>query len=83
MNATATAPANLSLDLNLGLLSATARFGIAVAVALVLAIAWIGAQRESHDAVLVAGNQLSSRITHITLPTVQVVGKRAASKSNA
>jgi hypothetical protein len=82
MNAIAAAPTTAG-PAALDLLPATARFGIAVAVALVLSIAWIGAQHESHDAVLVAGNTLSSRITHITLPTVQVIGKRAAARTSA
>jgi hypothetical protein len=67
---------------HLNLLPASARFAIAVVVALVLALAWIAAERESHEAVIVAGNSLSSRITHVTLPSVEVVARRPSGKTN-
>jgi hypothetical protein len=79
MNAAAT----LNTAAPMNLLPAAARFGIAVAVALALCVAWIAAERQSHDAVLVAGTTLSSRVTHITLPSVQIIGKRVAGKANA
>lgn len=81
MNATATV--NAAAPAALDLLPATARFVVAVAVALALSAAWIAAEHQSHDAVLVAGTQMSSRITHITLPAVQIIGKRVAGKTNA
>jgi hypothetical protein len=60
------------------LLPAVARFAIAAAIAAVLAIAWIGAEHESHDAVLVAGTALKSHPLQIMLPKVEVIGRRAA-----
>lgn len=59
------------------LLSATARFTIAAAVAAVLALAWVSAEHESRDAVLVAGTAMNSHVTHVTLPAVEIVGRRA------
>ena len=59
------------------LLPAAERFAIAAGVAAVLSIAWISAEHESRDAVLVAENAIKSPL-HVVLPTVQVVGRRAA-----
>jgi len=72
MNTTATHPTTQPL------LTAGARFGIAAAVAVVLAIAWGSAERESRDAVLVAGTAMKAQAVHITLPSVEIVGRRAA-----
>jgi hypothetical protein len=72
---------NATADLNMSLLPATARFAIAVAVAVVLSVAWIAAEHESHDAVIVAGSNMSVR--HVILPMVEIVGKRSAARTNA
>lgn len=58
-------------------LPAAARFAIAVAIAAVLAVAWIGAEHESHDAVLVAGTAIKNHPLRILLPKVEVIGHRA------
>jgi hypothetical protein len=71
----------MTANFNLSLLPATLRFGIAVVVALVLAFAWIAAEHESHGAVIVAGTSL--RTTHVMLPTVEIIGHRAATRTNA
>ncbi len=59
------------------LLPAAERFAIAAAVAVVLSIAWISAEHESRDAVVVAENAMKTHPLHVTLPTVQVIGRRA------
>jgi hypothetical protein len=59
------------------LLPAIARFAIAAAIAAALAVAWIGAEHESHGAVLVAGNAMHSHTAQVTLPKVEVVGRRS------
>ncbi len=72
---------NATAPLNMSLLPAAARFGIAVAVALVLSAVWMAAEHESHDAVIVAGSQIS--VTRVMLPMVEIVGKRTTLKTNA
>lgn len=57
-------------------LSATLRFVTAVAVASVMAVVWTGAEQASHQAVQSAGQAISAAPTHVTLPAVQVVGRR-------
>ncbi|MDP3761784.1 MAG: hypothetical protein Q8R01_14845 [Ramlibacter sp.] len=59
--------------------SAASRVVTAVAVAAVMAIAWIGAEQASHQAVQTATEAFSRSQTHVTLPAVQVVGRRDAS----
>jgi hypothetical protein len=59
--------------------SAASRIVTAVAVAAVLAVAWIGAERASHQAVQTATEAFSRGQTLVTLPAVQVVGRRDAS----
>ena len=59
------------------LLPATERLAIAVAVAVVLTIAWMSAEHESRDAVIVAEHAMKTQPLHVTLPTVQVTGHRA------
>ena len=58
-------------------LPAAVRFAIAAAIAAVLAVAWIGAEHESHDAVLVAGSAIKNQPLHVLLPRVEVIGHRA------
>lgn len=58
-------------------LPAAVRFAIAVAIAAVLAAVWIGAEHESHDAVLVAGTAIKNQPLHLLLPKVEVIGHRA------
>lgn len=57
--------------------SATLRFATAVAVAAVLALAWIGAERASHQAVESAQAAISPVVAK-ALPTVVIVGRREA-----
>jgi hypothetical protein len=71
----------MNAQLNLSLLPSSMRFAIAVAVALVLSMAWIAAEHESHDAVVVAGTSIKT--THVRLPMVEVIGRRAAMRTNA
>lgn len=59
------------------LIDAGIRFAIAAAVAALLAIAWVAAEHESRDAVVVAGVALKSQPLRITLQPVEVVGRRA------
>lgn len=58
--------------------SATARIITAVAVGAALALAWTGAERASHHAVQTATQAISAGASHVTLPMVQVVGRREA-----
>ena len=51
-------------------LSAIVRFGTAVAVATVLALAWTGAEHESHQAVQTA----TAAFSHVAPAKVQVAG---------
>jgi hypothetical protein len=59
------------------LLPTAERFAIAAAVGVVLTIAWISAEHESRDAVVVAEHAMQTHPQHVTLPTVQVSGRRA------
>jgi hypothetical protein len=59
------------------LLPAAERLAIAVAVAVLLTMAWMSAEHESRDAVIVAEHAMKTQPLHITLPTVQVTGRRA------
>lgn len=59
--------------------SAASRIVTAVAVAAVMAVAWIGAEQASHQAVQTATEAFTRGQTHVTLPSVQVVGRRDAS----
>lgn len=58
--------------------SLSLRFAAAVAVAVVLALAWIGAERASHQAVLSATAAMSSSPVHAALPPVQTADCRAS-----
>jgi hypothetical protein len=40
-------------------------------------MAWMSAEHESRDAVIVAEHAMKTQPLHITLPTVQVTGRRA------
>jgi hypothetical protein len=65
------------------LLPAIARFAIAVAVGLALTVLWIGAETESHQAVDNSTMALTAPSVHyVTLPGVEIVGRRLA-KPNA
>jgi hypothetical protein len=55
-----------------------ARFAIAAAVAAALAVAWIAAEHESHDAVVVAGTAMKAQAVRVTLPAVEIVGRRSS-----
>jgi hypothetical protein len=56
--------------------SAAARIVTAIAVGAALALAWTGAERASHQAVQTATQAFSAGASHVTLPMVQVVGRR-------
>lgn len=58
--------------------SASVRFAIAVAIATVLALAWIGAGRESHQAVQSVTAAISRGAVPATQPVVEVAGRRAS-----
>lgn len=59
-------------------LSASVRFAAAVAVATVLALAWIGAERASHQAVQAAAASFSHGAGHAAQPVVEIAGRREA-----
>jgi hypothetical protein len=56
------------------LLSLASHLGLAVAVALLVALCWNYAEDASRHAVDSASEALSA--THVTLPSVQIVGRR-------
>lgn len=59
-------------------LSPFLRFAAAVAVAAVLALAWIGAEQASHQAVLSATAAISSSPVRAAAPSVQTADCRAS-----
>jgi hypothetical protein len=59
------------------LLSATVRFAAVAAVATGLAVATMGAAQASHEALQAAGERFSQRTTHVTLPRVEIIVRRA------
>jgi hypothetical protein len=56
------------------MLSLASHLGLAIGVAVLVSLCWIYAEDESRQAVESAAEALS--ITHVTLPSVQVVGHR-------
>jgi hypothetical protein len=61
------------------LLPALARFAIAVAVGLALTAVWVAAESQSHQAVDMSTMAISSpAVQYVSLPTVTVIGTRAA-----
>jgi hypothetical protein len=60
------------------LLSVPARIAAALTVAGVLALASLGVQDASHQAVRTAAATISQGPAHVTLATVQIVGRRSA-----
>lgn len=50
------------------------RVGVALAIVVILSVAWVGAERSSHQAVQTA--QATFSRTYVTLPRVEVVGQR-------
>ena len=74
-----TLAANLATSNPQPLLPALARFAIAVAVGLALTAVWVEAESQSHQAVDMSSMALSApTVQHVTLPTVTVIGTRAA-----
>ena len=55
------------------LLPALARFGVAVAVGTLVTICWVAAESQSHQAVDLSAYALSPSVTHVKLPTVEVL----------
>lgn len=53
-----------------------ARLGLAAAVVAVLVPVWTGAKQASREAVQTAGQAFGRPAVHVTLPSVQVIGKR-------
>ena len=70
MNATDTRPTPQLM------LSAHLRFVVAIAIALVMAGAWVTAGKASHQAVQTATQAITYQPTYVTLPAVEVVGRR-------
>ena len=60
--------------------SAALRVVAAVAVAGFMTIVWSGAEQASHQAVQSAAQAISAAPAHVTLPAVQVVGRRDTAK---
>ena len=60
------------------LLSAHLRFAAVIAVAVAMALAWAGAEQASRQAVQTAAQSFDPATTRITLPSVEVVGRREA-----
>ena len=58
------------------LLSAPLRVATVVAIALLMLLAGTAAQHESQPAVRSASDALSRETVHVTLPSVEVVGRR-------
>ena len=56
--------------------SAVSRIATAIAVAAVLTIVWVGAEQASHQAVQTATQAIAGSTTHVTLPAVEIVGRR-------
>ena len=56
--------------------SATVRFAAAAAVAALLALAWIGAELASHQAVQTAKAALSASPAQAARPAVEIAGRR-------
>lgn len=60
----------------LSLLSKAARLTAAVVVAGFVALGWTSAGRVSHQAVDLSTAALSRNVIHVTLPAVEIVGRR-------
>jgi hypothetical protein len=58
------------------MLSTASRLAAAVAVIALVSLCWVYAESASHQAVLSATELLSPGTTYVTLPSVQVVGRR-------
>lgn len=59
------------------LLSAPLRIATVVAIAIVAVLAVLAALQESHQALRTATGMLARSTVHVTLPSVEVVGRRA------
>ena len=62
----------------LPLVPALSRFVVAAAIAALLSVTWIAAAHESHNAVDTTGWILSGGKNFVKLPTVEIIGHRAA-----
>ncbi len=58
------------------LVSTGTRIATMFGVAALVACAWLGAQQESGKAVLAAASAMGPRPVYVTLPTVEIVGRR-------
>lgn len=76
MNATAFAPRSAAPQ---ALVSRSTRALVAAVVAAAVGLAWMAAGQASHGAVDSATAALSPTVTRITLPSVEIVGKRETS----
>lgn len=74
MNTNDTATRNAWLPI----LAAHLRFAAAIAVAAMLACTWLVAEQASHQAVQTAAESFSRGATYVTLPSVEIVGRREA-----
>ena len=70
--------ANLATSSPQPLLPALARFAVAVAVGLALTAVWIAAETQSRHAVDTSELSMSPNVHYVTLPGVQVIGRREA-----
>jgi hypothetical protein len=60
------------------MLSSGSRLASAVAVVALVSFCWVYAESASRDAVLSATEHLAPGRTYVTLPSVQIVGRRGA-----
>lgn len=65
------------------LLPASLRWAVAVAVLALLAVAVITARQASHEAVQTAAATFSRSTVQVTLPTVEIVGRRQPAATGA
>jgi hypothetical protein len=62
------------------LLSTTTRLASALAVVGFVAVSWLSAGHASHEAVQTSAAALSRNVVHVTLPPVEIVGRREMSE---
>ncbi|MFC5498510.1 hypothetical protein ACFPOE_13270 [Caenimonas terrae] len=62
--------------------SASVRFATAVAIAAILALAWIGAEHESHRAVQTATAAISRGTVPAAQPAVEIANRRDAASAS-
>jgi hypothetical protein len=58
------------------MLSLASHLGLAIGVVVLVSLCWRYAEDASHQAVQSASEAFSATLTHVTLPSVQIVGRR-------